>query len=152
MPYELHITGGDLDTVGSTNVSALTYDALGNYLSGGIPYGCAVMQDTGTGKTDDVILATTGLAIRGICATQPAVGPQMACKAQALGIAICQASAAVTIGQTVYVANTSGQLGPVPALGATNVIAQGQALTAATQAGDLFSVQLVLNAANQVNA
>lgn len=152
MPYEMHITGGDLDCVGSTNVSATTFDNQGNYVSGGIPYGCAVMQDTGTAKTDDVILATTGLAIRGINCTQPAVGPQQALKAQALGIAICQASAAVTVGQTVYVANASGQLGPVPALGATNVIAQGQALTPATQIGDFFSVQLVLNAANAVNA
>ena len=128
----------------SSNVSALTFDANGNYLSGGIPQGVAVIPDTVDGNPESVTIAGTGAYIMGIADTPPASGTGASVDVVQSGIMRCQASAAITYGQTLYVANASGQLGPIPADGATSVYVVGIALEAAAQAGDLITVLLAI--------
>jgi hypothetical protein len=153
MAFEQQIVGGDINMEGSSNVTALTYDALGNYSGGGIPQYTAVVIDTATGGVNDVRLPTVANAqIIGIAQSAPATGPGQSCRVRVYGISKAQASAAITVGQQVAVANTSGQLGPAPAGTATNTYIVGVALTPASAAGDLFSVLLMPGASTVVTS
>jgi hypothetical protein len=151
MAFETNVF--DFPMEASANVSAVTY--TGNppvYSSGGIPQFSAVMVDTTTGNVNDVILATTGKLILGIAQDGPATGPGQSIRLRQLGISKAIASGAVSYGDMVYVANSSGQLGTAPAAGATDSFCVGIALTAATAVGDTFSVLLVPGLATNVNA
>lgn len=129
---------------GSANVPALTFDANGNYLSGGVQQGVAVVPDTVDGNPLSVTLPAVGALALGIADTPPAIGPGDSVDVVSVGLMRCQAAGAITYGQILYVANASGQLGPIPADGATSVYIVGIALEAAAQAGDLITVQLLL--------
>lgn len=148
----------------SSNVSAITY--TGNpatYSSGGIPQFCVVTLDTATGNGRDVKLATanTDQAIGILQNSGPGVLPGSAglgavaagdaCDVAIHGISKVQAGGAITVGQQVAV-NASGQVVAAPAAGVSQVFIIGRALTAATAAGDLVEVLLMLGAATQVNA
>lgn len=147
----------------STNVSAITY--TGNpatYSSGGIGQFCCVTYDTATGNPHDIKLcgsnATFCVGINQSSTVLPgaagigAIGPGDAAEVRVAGVSKAQASAAITVGQAVAVANASGQLGPAPALGATSVFIVGYAQTAASNAGDIFEVLLTPGATAIVNA
>ncbi len=126
----------------SANVSALTFDANGNYLSGGIQQGVCVIPDIPDANPLSVTIAGVGALILGVSDTQPAAGTGQSLDVVQTGIMRIQAAAAVTIGAIVYVSNASGQVGAVPADGATSVYIVGTALEAAAQQGDLISVLL----------
>lgn len=153
----------DAPYVASSNVSALVF--TGNpptYSSGGIGQFCAVTYDTATGNPRDVKLAGTNTTfVVGINQSSTAlpgpsgiggIGPGDSAEVRVIGISKAQASAAITVGAAVAVANASGQLGPAPALGATSVFVVGYAQTAASAAGDIFEVLLTPGATAIVNA
>lgn len=159
MAWQEKFPGSDVTAMASTNVSTVSWtaDQYGNltYSSGGIQFGCAVEQDTGTGNPLDVILVSGPAAAQiplGIAQNWPAAGPGQSVRVQVMGDTKALASAAVTVGQLVYVADSSGRLGPAPAPGATNSYIVGVALTAAAEVNDLFTVRLMLGAATQVSA
>lgn len=138
----------DFDFQASPNSAAVTWSGNPPVAGGGIPQFSAVMLDVAGGSGNfDVILATAATAqpILGIVQSQQPTGPGATVQVRILGVSKAIASAAITAGQ--YVAATaSGQLAPLTALNtastATNTYVAGVALTAATGAGDLFSVLL----------
>lgn len=150
MAYETQLF--DEPCQASANVTAVTYS--GNppvYASGGIPQFYAVVDDTGTGNESDVKLAGANVAIRGIAQDGPAVGPAQEVRVRALGISKMIAGGAITVGQLIQT-NASGQGVAAAAGTATNLPVIGVARTAATQAGDTFSVFLTPGAASIVTA
>ena len=148
MAYETQLF--DEPCKASANVTTVTYS--GNppvYASGGIPQFTAVVDDTGTGLESDVKLAGATVAIRGIAQNGPAAGPGDAVQVRCLGVSKMVAGGAITVGALIQT-NASGQ-GVVAAAGtATNLPVIGVARTAATQAGDLFSIFLTPGAASIV--
>lgn len=155
MAFEIQGNSSDLPYQASSNVTALTYS--GNppvYASGGIPQYAVVSPDTGTGNESDVILAANGAGniFIGIAQDGPATGPGESLRVRVSGVSKAIASAAITVGQLVTVANSSGQLGPAPAAGATSSFIVGRAETPATEVGDLFSVLLMIGASTQVSS
>ena len=146
MAYEVSVIGGDIHKKGSTNVSAITW--TGNppmYSSGGIPAGYCVIFDGGTGNVDDVILVSVANSvISGIALYENvAYGPGDEIPVRVMGVAKCISGAAITVGQQVST-NSSGQVVPSPAAGATTAAVVGIAQTAATEAGDYVSVLLTI--------
>lgn len=136
----------------SSNVSAVTYS--GNppvYSSGGIPQFYAVVDDTGTGNESDVKVAGATAAIRGIAQDGPAVGPGAAVRVRTLGISKMVAGGAITYGQLIQT-DSSGRGVAAAAGTTTNLAVIGVARSAATQAGDLFSVFLTPGAASLVTS
>ena len=152
MAFQEHIVGGSVPCTASSSVTAVSYDANGNYSSGGIPFGTCVKLDT-SGKMGDVVACSAaGDHAFGVACEDPAAGPSEAVKVQRLGVAKCLAAAAVSLGDLVYVADTSGRGGTAPAPGVSDKWIVGTALEAATAAGDLISVSLSVDAATNVNA
>ena len=151
MAFETNVF--DFPMEASANVSPVTYSGSPPvYSGGGIPQFSAVMVDTTTGNVNDVILATTGKLALGIVQDGPASGPGQSVRVRQLGISKAIASGAVSYGDMLYVANTSGQLGTAPAAGVSDSFCVGIALTAATAAGDTISVLMVPGLATNVNA
>lgn len=126
----------------SSNVTAITNDANGNYSSGGLPQGVCVMQDVSDGNFLSVTWATTGKMILGVADTAPAAGTGQSVAVQTHGIARIKAHGSITIGDLVYVGATDGTISTVPADGATSTYIVGTALEGATEAGDFISVLL----------
>src|SRR5262245_52473125 len=124
-----------------SDVTAITYDADGNYSSGGIPAGTAVKLDA-TEAPETVTIAAQGNLIVGISTTSPAAGPGQPVSVLFLGIARCKAGAATTAADKLYVLDSSGRVGTAPALGQTSQYIVGQGLQAATQADDFIEVLL----------
>lgn len=152
MAFVENIVGGSVPCQASSSVTAITLDSSGNYSSGGIQYGTCVKLDT-SGKLGDVVIANAaGNHAFGIAITDPAAGPSQAVRVQRLGIAKCRAGAAVSLGDLVYVTDSSGRVGTAPAAGASDSWIVGVALEAAAQAEDLISVALAVDAATNVNA
>lgn len=158
MAFEVQ-QGVDLPYVASANVPALTWS--GNpplVTSGGIPQYAVVTYDLATGNQSDVIVASssTVMPIGVAQSAGPQPGSAVTAPGQSLmvrtqGISKCIAGAAITVGQLLAV-NASGQVVAAPAPAATNVFLIGQAESAATAAGDLVSVRLMLGATQQVSA
>lgn len=142
MPFEVE-TGADLSFQAAGTVTALTYS--GNppvYSSGGIPQFTCVKADASGAKPWDVIGASTGDKILGIAQDAPATGPNQSVRVRTEGISKVLAGAAISVGDIVYVGDSSGRVKTVPADGATSVYIVGVALTAATALGDIVSVLL----------
>lgn len=159
MAWQEKFPGSDLTAMASSNVSAVVYNAdqFGNltYASGGIPQFCAVTFDAGTGNPLDVILVNGPAAATipvGIAQDWPAVGAGSPVRVQVMGQSKAIASAAISVGALVSVSNSSGQLATASAPGATNSYIVGRAETAAAEAGDIFTVTLLLGAATQVSS
>jgi hypothetical protein len=141
----------------SPNAAAVTWSGNPPVPAGGIPQYAAVVIDVAGGSGDfDVIVASANTQpILGINQSQQPTGPGATVDVRILGVSKALASAAITQGQ--FVAPTSsGQLAPLtslnPATTATNTYAAGIALTAATGAGDLFSVLLIPGLATLVTS
>ena len=128
----------------SSNVSALTLDANGNYSSGGIPQGVCVVTDASDGNAASVKIATTGDLIVGVADTAPAAGTGDSVAVVMLGIARIKAGGAVSYGDLVRVGSSAGTVTTVPADGATSTYIVGRALEAAAESGDFISVQLAI--------
>lgn len=129
----------------SSNVSALNFTssdgAVITYSSGGIPQFAAVVEDTAAAGTNDVTMPSgVGVKALGIAQDAPAVGPGGAVRVCTRGVCKALAGGAIAVGDSVYVLNSSGQLGTMPT-SATN-FSVGRAVTAATAAGDIFSVDV----------
>lgn len=122
----------------------------------------AVTVDPAGNPGDCIYPTASGLFALGICQDMggpPAIGtpapvntPGQSIRVRQFGISKAVAAAAITVGQLVSVSGTSGQLGPAAAAGATNTFVTGIALTAATAAGDLFTVLLTPGLTTQVTA
>lgn len=144
--------------VTSSNVTTVTYsaDAFGNltYSSGGIRQFQVVALDAATGNPLDIKVASTaaGLLPIGVLQDYPALGPGVPANVQVNGQSKVRASGVVSVGDLVYVADTSGRCTTAPAAGASQSYIVGRALTAATQADDIFTVELLIGAATNVNA
>lgn len=151
MAFTENIIGGSVPCQASSSVTAITLDSKGNYSSGGIQYGTCVKLDT-SGKLGDVVVASTGNHAFGVAITDPAAGPSASVRVQRLGVAKCRAGGAVSLGDLVYVTDSSGRVGTAPAAGASDSWIVGTAMEAATQAEDLISVALSVDAATNVNA
>lgn len=150
-------SAADLESfIASANVTNPTYtaDQYGNltYTSGGIPQYCCVVQDLATGNPLDVTLSGANANIIGVAQDAPATGPNRPVNVQKSGIAKVSAASAINIGDLVATTGTGGQIATAPAAGATQTYIVGRALTAATEQGDIVSVQLMIGAATQVNA
>lgn len=151
--------GSDITAYASSDVSSITWtaDQYGNltYSSGGMMFGTACQLDTSTAGVLDVEGISgpaAGTIPFGIVCNWPAVQAGQSVRVQVSGIAKCRASAAVTVGQLVYVADSSGRIGPAPSAGASNDYIVGQAMTAAAEVDDFFSVLLMLGSATQVSS
>lgn len=141
MAYEVNL-GQDMTRTVDSGVTAVTLTASGDYSSGGIAQ-YSVVKLNASGKIGDVIVATTGDFPDGIIQTNSkGNGPGNTCAVRRAGISKVLAGAAITLGDLVYVGDTSGRVKTVPADGATSVYIVGQALEAATAAGDVIMVQL----------
>lgn len=152
MAFSEHVQGGSVPCIASASVTAITYDANGNYSSGGIQFGTCVKLDT-TGKMLDVVACSAaGDHAFGIALEDPAAGPSEAVQVQRLGVAKVRAGGAIALGDLVYVTDTSGRVGTAPAPGVSQKYIVGVALEAAAQAEDLISVALAVDAATNVNA
>lgn len=127
---------------GSSNVTAITKDANGNYSSGGIPQGVCVVMDAADGSFDAITIATTGQFILGVADSYPATGPGDSCIVQTLGVARIKAHSAITMGDIVKVGASDGTIATVGADGATSQYVVGIALETAAEAGDFIAVQL----------
>lgn len=150
MAYETNLL--DEPCEASSNVATVTYS--GNppvYASGGIPQFYAVVDDTGTANESDVKVAGANAAIRGIAQDGPAVGPGGAVRVRSLGISKMVAGAAIAYGALIQT-DSSGRGVTAAAGTATNLPVIGVARSAATQAGDLFSIFLMPGAASLVTA
>ncbi len=151
MAFTENIIGGSVPCQVDSSVSAITLDSKGNYSSGGIQYGTCVKLNA-SGKIGDVLICTTADHAFGVAITDPAAGPSASVRVARLGIVKCRAGAAVSLGDLVYVADSSGRVGTAPAAGASQSYIVGTAMEAATQAEDLISVALSVDAATNVNA
>lgn len=128
----------------SSNVSALTFTssdgAVITYSSGGIPQFAAVVEDTASAGVNDVTMPSgVGVKALGIAQDAPAVGPGQAVRVCVRGVCKALAGGAIAVGDSLYVLNSSGQLGTAPV--GTNYLV-GRALTTAAQAGDIVSVEV----------
>jgi hypothetical protein len=124
----------------SSNVSALTLDAMGNYASGGMNQYAVVVQDTSSAKFGDVTLpAGSAAKALGVNMGAPA-GPGDPVQCRVEGIARCRAASAISLGDTVMVADTSGRIATATAATANFVV--GRALEAATAANQIITVLL----------
>ncbi len=143
MAWEVNL-GLDKTRTVDAGVTAITLDSAGNYSSGGIPQYSVVQLNT-AGSIGDVIVGAVGVFPEGVIQTNSKNnGPKNTCAVRYTGTSKVLASAAITIGQLVYVADSSGRVGPIPADGATSVYIVGQALQAATAVGDIIMVQLMI--------
>lgn len=153
---------GDLRTyVASSNVTAVSATVTNGaitYSSGGIRQYCAVVDDSvNTSNPRDVKLATSSGSVMPIGISQDfgqygAVGPNQPIQVAVRGICKARASGVVNMGDLVYVADSSGRLGTAPAAGVSQSYIVGRAVTAATEADDIFSCELHIGSATQVNA
>lgn len=140
-------------------VDDLPGQASPNVPAGGIPQFTAVVLDTaaGSGPFDMIAASATTAPILGInqsvggsmlpgATSAPNVTAGESMAVRVLGISKAIAGGAITPGQFVAV-NASGQLVAVaslnPATTATDSYVVGVAMSAATAAGDLFSVYLI---------
>lgn len=134
-----------------------------NVGGGGLAQYTAVILDSAAAFMDCIQATATSTPILGInqdegdqltvnSTTPPTVQAGDSMRVRVSGISKAIAGGAITVGQYVAV-NGSGQLvAATMAAGATNSFIVGQALTAATGAGDVFSVLLLPGAATQVSA
>lgn len=150
MAFREIVPGGSLPCIADSSVTAITRDADGNYSSGGIPFGSCV-KGNASGKSLDVVLASTNDQILGIACEDPAVGPGDAVEVQHLGVAKVLAGAAVSLFDLVS-CDSTGRVVTAAAAAATSKYLVGKALEAATAAGDLISVQLGVFGSTNVNA
>lgn len=145
----------DEDTyIVSSNASAITWS--GNpptYSSGGIQYGVFVKLDT-SASVREVIICTSGAGVfpLGVALDYPAKAPGDTIQVQTQGVARCLCNGAVSIGDLLYVADSSGRVGTAPAAGASDYFIVGQAETATTETADYVQVRLRIGAATNVNA
>ena len=143
--------GLDLDLQVSANATtisqyaAVAVDPAGNtgdviYASGTNAFALGIVQDPGGPPA--------------IGTPAPANTPGQSVRVRMFGISKAIAAGAITVGAAVAVSGTTGQLGSVtfPGTGATDTFVVGFALSAATAAGDLFSVLLVPGLMTQVTA
>lgn len=134
-----------------TNVTAPTYSGpTMAYASGGIPQYYAVVLDTSTGFTGDVMLAGANAAIIGVAQDGPAVGPGQMVRVRVRGVTKMIAGAAIAEGAQLAT-DASGRAVTAPAPAATDSPVIGVAETAATQIGDVVSVRLIPGAMTTVN-
>lgn len=158
MAWEVQGSSTNRTYTTSSNVTAVTYsaDAFGNltYSSGGIRQFAVVVLDTATGKPGDIKVAASaaGSLPLGVLQDYPALGPNAPANVQVSGVSKVRASASLSVGDLVYVADSSGRVGTAPAAGVSQSYILGRALTAATQADDIISVELLIGAATNVNA
>lgn len=144
------IPGADMTGIVDSGVSAITYDANGNYSSGGIQFGTVVKLKT-SGGMFIVQQTTTNDRPLGVAYSDPAAGPNEPVSVQKLGRAKVMASGAISQGDLVACA-TNGQIATAAAAGVSDQSIVGVALEAATQAGDLITVDLMIGSYTQVNA
>lgn len=149
MAFRVVVPGGSLNMVADPTVAAITYDANGNYVSGGIQFGTCVKLNT-AGSSLDAIAAVANNYIAGVACEDPAVGPGQEFEVQFLGVAKCLAGAAVALGALVST-DATGRVVTAAAPAATSQPIVGTALEAAAAAGDLIAVQLTINASTNVN-
>lgn len=158
MAFEVQGASTNRTYITSTNVTSVTYtaDQYGNltYSSGGIRQFQVVALDAATGNALDIKVASTaaGLLPVGVLQDYPALGPGVPANVQVNGQSKVRAAAAVSVGDLVYVSDTSGRVGTAPAAGVSQSYIVGRALTAATQADDILTVELLIGAATNVNA
>lgn len=157
MAFEV-LQGTDLPYRASANVSQPTF--TGNppvYSSGGLPQYRVVTYDLATGNQSDVILASSTtvmpLGISQSGGPIPGVGvsgPGNSVQVRTQGVSKVEAGAAITVGALLMTDGT-GRVVTATAPAATNIFLVGQAESAATAAGDLVSVRLLLGATQQIN-
>lgn len=141
MAWEVNL-GTDKTRTVDSGVTAVTLSSSGDYSSGGIAQ-YSVVKLNASGKIGDVIVATTGDFPDGVIVTNSKNnGPNNTCAVRWQGTCKVLAGAAITLGDLVYVGDTSGRVKTVPADGATSVYILGQALEAATALGDVIMVAL----------
>lgn len=134
----LELRGIDLPCQGSSNVTALVSDAMGNYTSGGVNQYAVVQLDTSSAKFGDVT-TPSGSAVKvfGVNVGAP-FGPGDAAQIRVSGVARCRAASAIAYGDTVMVADTSGRIATATAATADFVL--GRALEAAANANEIITV------------
>ena len=150
MAWAQRLPGADVTGQVDSGVTALTYDANGNYSSGGLQFGTVAKYKT-TGGINTVVATTTGDMPFGIVLSDPAAGPSEAVTLQVYGQAKVMAGGAISQGDLVY-CTTNGQIATAPAPGVSQSYLVGRALEPASQAGDLIAVALMIGSATQVNA
>lgn len=149
MAWRQLIPGGSIPCIADAGVAAITYDANGNYLSGGIPFGTCVKLN-GAGSSLDVVPAVANNQVLGIACEDPAAGPGQAVEVQSIGRAKALAGAAVALGALVS-SDATGRVVTAAAPAATSQYLVGVALEAATAAGDLITVELYVSGSTNVN-
>lgn len=152
------LQGNDLPYRASSNVTSPTF--TGNppaYSSGGLPQYRVVTYDLATGNQSDIILASSAtvmpLGISQSGGPIPGVGvsgPGQSVRVRTQGVSKVEAGAAITVG-ALLMTDSSGRVVTATAPAATNVFLIGQAESAATAAGDLVAVRLMIGATQQVN-
>ena len=139
------IDGRDEPYMASSNVTALTYTVGSNrvltYSSGGLPQYTVCVIDTSSGGINDVTSpAAAGAKALGIVQDYPAVGPLDSVRVRTAGVSKVRTAAAVAIGDTLYVADTTGRVGTAPAAASNFVI--GRALEAAGAADEYIAAEI----------
>lgn len=129
----------------SSNVSSLTYTVGSNrvltYSSGGLPQYTVCVIDTVSGGINDVTApAAIGAKAIGIVQDYPAVGPLDPVRVRVSGVSKARAAAAIAIGDTVYIADTTGRVGTAPAAASNFVV--GRALEAAVAIDDIIAIEV----------
>ena len=150
MAWFQRIPGADVTGMVDSGVSAITYDSNGNYSSGGIQFGTVVKYKTSSG-INTVQITTTNDRPYGVAISDPAAGPNEAVLIQTLGQCKVLAGGAISQGDLVA-CTTNGEIATAAAAGVSDQSILGFALEAASQAGDLITVQLQVGSFTQVNA
>lgn len=150
MAFRVAVPGGSISCVVDSGVSAITYDANGNYSSGGIQFGLCV-KGNASGSSLDVVVGSTNDQCIGIACEDPAAAPGNEIEVQTIGVAKVLAGAAVSLFDLVS-CDSTGRVVTAAAAAATSKYLVGRALEAATAAGDLISVQLGTFGSTNVNA
>lgn len=145
MAWEQRIPGADLTGHANPSTTAISYDASGNYSSGGIPFGTVVVKDTSDG-IDYVSIASSANLPYAVAATDPAAGPSETVRLVRLGSCKVLAGAAITIGDLLVVGDSSGRATTAGAAGHNGAWLLGVAEESATAAGDLITVRLMIGA------
>lgn len=150
MAFSQQIIGGKLNCLVDSGVTAITYDANGNYSSGGIAFGTCV-KGNASGSSGDVVIASTNDHVLGIATDDPAAGPSTSVSVQYEGVAKVLAGGAVALYDLVS-CDSTGRVVTAAAPGVSDKWLVGVALEPATAAGDLIAVQLGIFGATNVNA
>lgn len=124
----------------SSNVTGVTYDANGNYSSGGIPQYRVVVWDT-TGEDEVALPSGADVPACGVAISGPTTTGQTVTLATKGRVRV-EAHGAITALDLVMVAANTGRITTATAAGNHYII--GQAMQAAANQGELIEVELML--------